>query len=802
MFPTDWKAPRMTTQVVLLAAWMGVGAPGFAPSTADAAQLSSVKFSADGEVLLKLDSAVDASDVSTFTMSSPSRLVVDIVGASPKDGLEDLEGDGSVVHHAEIESFEDGQSTITRIRLYLMGPVDHDVVADGKKVKITLSLRTDMSDSLATASTGTDEEDPIDIDLAEDPADLAEGLGTMDVGDRPLSGPQGLPTGDTISSLDFQNMSGTSRVVIGLTGTYAYTTSQPRANLVVVDVPGAHLPESLGRVLDTSEFISPVRMVRAYGTSTGSRVAISLRSDADWEVQTSPDGLIYVDVTVPESMKEDRALAAQGFSVVSPASNRGEGIENATGGEVLISETGSTMSPQAAFGSGSGSLDPSGLSGMSSGFLYDTTTATSQPYSGRRISLDFVNADIHNIFRLLSHVSRLNIITGDEVQGTVTVRMIDVPWDQALAAVLQSKGLASQRFGNIIRVAPIETIKAEQQAALETKRAKEELDELHLLVLPLNYVSAQDVQEQVGPLMSARGKVQVDITSNQLIVQDTEKHLAQLRELVRVMDKETPQVLIEARVVEANTSFTRALGIQWGGEVNASTATGYSTGLFFPNSVGMSGGLTAGGGSVFYSPGQENLLVDLGPSGTNSALAFSLGSIPGLVNLDARLAAMESDGWGKVVSSPRITTLDNRTAMISQGAKIPYLSTAAAGTQVKFIDAALQMEVTPHITLDDKVLLKVSVSNNRADFSQLVQGQPAILIKEAKTELLVSNGDTTVLGGVFSTEESSSQDRTPGLSKIPLLGYLFKNSTENMQRNELLVFITPHIVTKAMMEGQ
>jgi type IV pilus assembly protein PilQ len=191
-------------------------------------------------------------------------------------------------------------------------------------------------------------------------------------------------------------------------------------------------------------------------------------------------------------------------------------------------------------------------------------------------------------------------------------------------------------------------------------------------------------------------------------------------------------------------------------------------------------------------------LVDLGPDGANSGIAFSLGSIPGLIDLDARLLALESNGYGKVVSSPKLTTLDNETATVSQGARIPFLSTSAGGTQVQFITAALDLQVTPHITSDNKVFLDVSITNNRADFSQLIQGNPAIQIKEVATQVLVADGDTSVLGGVFSMEESMSQGRVPGLHKIPLLGYLFKNSNESRNRNELLVFITPHIISRSV----
>jgi type IV pilus assembly protein PilQ len=246
------------------------------------------------------------------------------------------------------------------------------------------------------------------------------------------------------------------------------------------------------------------------------------------------------------------------------------------------------------------------------------------------------------------------------------------------------------------------------------------------------------------------------------------------------------------------------LGIQWGGELDASTSTGYSTGLFFPNNIGASGGISQGGdgSALFYSANQPNLLVDLPSDGSTGALAFHLGSIPGLVDLDARLAAMESDGWGKVISSPRVTTVDNNAATILQGQKIPYLSTSAGGTQVKYINAALDLTVTPHITSDNRVKLAIAVKNDRADFSVLVQGQPAISIKQVETELMVNDGDTTVIGGVFATEESASKRMVPGFSRIPLLGFLFKNSVYNQNRNELLVFVTPRIVTRGIVSAE
>ncbi len=755
-------------------------------------------------VVLTLSRTAEGSAVSSFTLSEPPQVVIDLAETVSSDDVAKLVDRTDLVTDVKVENIEDAGGAITRVRLYLSKTATAQVSAVGNQVRVALDTGERAADPLASAlgtegSGGSDEDGSTEggSSTARTP-DAEQGSASSAAAPDLLSGPQALKTEPSLASLDFQALEDVSRIVIGTNTSIDYVAAQPRSNLVVVDFPGTFVPQSLTRTLDASQFISPVRMVRAYRTSTGARVAIDLRSSATFTVTRTASGLVYVDIPVPAELRQEREAAEQAAAAVSPGSNDQDGLKNAYQSELLIGSSGRTVNPQTAWGSGSGSSDPSSLVGSAAGFSMDSSSASDTPFTGRRISLDFVNADIHSIFRLISSVSRLNIIASDDVKGTVTVRMEDVPWDLAFAAVLQAKGLASQRFGNVVRVAPIETIKAEQQAALEAKRAKEELDDLPLLVIPLNYSQASEISQQIKSILSKRGTIQTDQRGNQLIIQDSEERLAQVRELVRHLDKQTPQVLIEARIVEATSSFDRSLGIQWGGELDASSSSGYSTGLLFPNSIGISGGVDQEGDTVFYSRGQDNLLVDLGASASAGSMAFSLGSIPGLVSIDARLSALESEGEGKVISSPRVTTVDNQTATIKQGAKVPYTSTSSGGTQVQFIQAALTLEVTPHITSDDKIFLNIKIANNRPDFSNLVQGQPAISIKEAETQVLVADGDTTVIGGVYATEESWAQTRVPFFGKIPVLGYLFKNNTSSTSRNEMLVFITPRIVTRAM----
>lgn len=746
-------------------------------------------------VNLRLSRTIEGAAISSYFLSDPERLVIDVADAALGDDPVAVSGRSPLIDRVTTEETEDAAGTVLHVTLYVKGTVDREVSVDGDKVLVHVSRSTGKAeDPLAAAPPASD----------TNPSTDATATSGYSGSGRPLSGPHlAADAPPMVSTLDFESLDDVSRVVIGTNGPLEFTTTQAEANLVVIDIPNAGLAPSLERPLDASQFVSPVRSVRAYRTRNGTRIAVNLRRATDFQARRVSDGLVFVDFTVPEDMRAERVAARQSFTGAAPSTpqnTQGDGLKSAYQQELLIGSSGRTMNPQAVFGQGSGISDPSSTLGMAAGFMFDTYSASDLPYTGQRINVDLVNADIHSVFRLISSVSKLNIVAGDDVTGRVTVRLENVPWDQAFAAVLQAKGLGSQRFGNIVRIAPIETIKMEQQAALEAKRASDELQELKVYVVPLNYAQASDLETQIATMLTKRGSLKVDSRSNQLIIQDTEDSLAKVRELVRQLDKQTPQVLIEARVVEATSNFSRGLGIQWGGELNASPATGFGTGLFFPSTIGATGGTNEFGQAAkaqWYESGVDNVLADLGsPIAENSSIALNLGSLTGLVNLDARLTAAETEGWGKIVSSPRVITLDNEEAYIKQGARIPYPSTSAGGTQVQFVQAALELTVTPHITSDNRIFLDIEVKNDRPDFSQQVQGQPSIQIKEAKTALLVSNGETTVIGGVYSTERSFSQSRIPFLSKIPILGYLFKNSGNKLSRNELLVFITPRILTQ------
>jgi type IV pilus assembly protein PilQ len=428
-------------------------------------------------------------------------------------------------------------------------------------------------------------------------------------------------------------------------------------------------------------------------------------------------------------------------------------------------------------------------------------------YGGRRIDLDLKNADIHNILRLLSEVGNVNIITSDDVQGSVTIKMKAVPWDQALDVILSAKGLGLVKRGNLLRVAPQSVLEKERELAIARQKQRIELAPLETRLIPVSYATAETLQGRAKELLSERGTASVDVRTNMLVVRDVAENLDDVEELVRSLDSQTPQVLIEARIVEAATSFAHDVGIQWGGSVVASSATGNPTGLVFPSDITVAGGATDGdtptaGLSPFANAAPNpNFVVNMpAPAGTGQggALGISLGSLAGNFNLAVRLSAFETTGHVRIISSPRILTLDNHAATISQGTSIPYSQISAQGVQTAFQEAKLSLAVTPHVTSDGAVAMDVNVTRDEPDFNQTsARGDPTILKRNANTSLLVQDGHTAVIGGIYTRNTGVGYDRVPFFADIPVIGILFKKSSNRDARNELLIFLSPRIVNRS-----
>jgi len=438
--------------------------------------------------------------------------------------------------------------------------------------------------------------------------------------------------------------------------------------------------------------------------------------------------------------------------------------------------------------------------------------AQANGYNGRRMDVDLNNADIHNVLRLLADVGQVNIVTADNVSGSVTIKMRNVPWDQALDVVLQSKGLGMVRGGNIIRVAPLPQLEKEREMAIARRRQELQLAPLETRLIPVSYATAEDLQQRAREVLSGRGSIAVDGRTNVLIARDVAGTLDQVEELVRSLDTQTPQVLVEARIIEATSSYQRQIGVQWGGDASFSAATGNPTGLAFPNSVGLAGAASdnatpTAGLSPFQAQVQNpNFAVNLpAPIGTGigGGIGLTLGSVDNNFNLNLRLSAAEASGQVRILSSPRILTLDNHEARISQGTLIPFSQVSAQGVQTTFQEAKLQLLVQPHVTADGSVSMHIKINRDEPDFNQTsARGDPTILKREAETDLLVMDGHTAVIGGIYTRNTGRNVDQVPFFGDIPLIGLLFKSTGATDNRGELVIFLTPRIVNRAQALGR
>ncbi|HZU82795.1 MAG TPA: type IV pilus secretin PilQ, partial [Polyangiaceae bacterium] len=458
-------------------------------------------------------------------------------------------------------------------------------------------------------------------------------------------------------------------------------------------------------------------------------------------------------------------------------------------------------------------IDVQTSGGGAAGFAQSAVEPLAQQrYTGRRIDIDLKDADIHNVLRLLADTGHVNIVTGDDVSGTITIRMRNVPWDQVLDVVLQAKGLGMVRQGNLIRVAPLAQLQKERELRLAQQKQEYELTPLETRLIPISYAQADELQARAKELLSPRGSIAVDERTNVLIARDVAGNLNYIEELVRSLDTQTAQVLIEARIVEATSKYLRDVGIQWGGDVSFGQATGNPTGVAFPSSVGVTGGNfdnntpTAGLSPIQRNIPNPNFAVNLPAAvgtGTGGALGMTFGSIDNTINLGVRLSAAESSGLVRIVSAPRIMVLDNREARINQGTLIPFAQVSALGVQTTFQEAKLQLLVRPHVTADGSVSMHVKLNRDEPDFNQTSpRGDPTILKREAETDLLVMDGHTAVIGGIYTRNTGRNLDQVPFFGDIPILGVLFQRRRASDARNELVIFITPRIVNRSEALGR
>ena len=547
--------------------------------------------------------------------------------------------------------------------------------------------------------------------------------------------------GKSISNIDFRRgEDGAGNVVITLSDPSISPSIEEQGGKIRVSFAKTQLPESLRVRLDVQDFATPVKFVDSSSKADGASIAIEPTGRYDYLAYQTDDKLTISVKPLSEADAEKRK--AEHFT-----------------------------------------------------------------YSGEKLSLNFQDIDVRSVLQLIADFTDLNLVASDTVQGNITLRLQNVPWDQALDLVLKTKGLDKRQVGNVLLVAPADEIAARERQELEAQRQIAELAPLRREVVQVNYAKASDIAQlfqsvtDKGGESGDRGSIAVDDRTNNIIAYQTQERLDELRRIVAQLDIPVRQVMIEARIVEANVDYDKSLGVRWGGNLwSGDKWNAWGNG----DNLGVDDG---GQGQVGRFPGVRetplNLpFVDMGVAGATSGIG--LGFVTNNAILDLQLSAMEKSGNGEVVSQPKVVTADKETAKILKGAEVPYQEASSSGaTSTSFKEAALSLEVTPQITPDNRIIMEVRVTKDEPDFSQAAStgGVPSIRKNEVNAKVLVTDGETIVIGGVFSNTQSKSVDKVPFLGDLPFVGRVFRRDMVMDRKSELLVFITPRIMNNQAIQA-
>ena len=556
----------------------------------------------------------------------------------------------------------------------------------------------------------------------------------------------------TIEMIDFQVVDGISRISVKVSG--EINTSQPvkTPGFITLTVKNTNLPKNLQRSLEARAFISPVLRVTPLmvkgKNGTDTKIRIAMRSAAPFEMRQEGD-MLFVDIRNPEGLTADK-LAIE-TADVKPKSSRP--VVSKSRDEELSTEFAPAAEPSVK------------------------QADSPRGYKGRKVTLEFADAEVRKIFQLLSEVSNKNFVLGDDVTGAISMKLVNVPWDQALDIILDTKGLDKREDGNIILIKGKGKFKSQAEEEQEIKKALIKAIELKTETFSINYADISTIAGQFNGLKSDRGTISQDSRTNKVIVKDIPQILTDMRNLLVQLDVPEKQVMIEARIVEASSTFTRNLGVNWGVHFRDGTAS----------FMGINS-LDTGFGGLTSAPPSSG-------TGSNSggSMGISFGTLSSNIQLDMRLNAAASAGMVKIVSTPKVATLNNKTAKITQGQQIPYTSSTSDKVETKFIEAALSLEVTPHINANGTIGMKIDAKNDSPGQST-GSSAPPINKKQATTEMLLRDGETTVIGGIYVDSDNTSDDGVPYLMDIPLLGKLFKTNNKTKTKTELLIFITPRIL--------
>ncbi len=540
-----------------------------------------------------------------------------------------------------------------------------------------------------------------------------------------------------VTNIDFKRgPNGEGRVVVDLTSTSISTDVWRENNVVHVELLSSQLPRELQRRMDVSDFATPISFIDS--VQDGANIRLTISSDGDFEHLAYQTDRIYTIEVAPISKEEEEKKRKDKFG-----------------------------------------------------------------FTGERLSLNFQDIEVRSVLQLLADFTGLNLVVSDSVEGNLTLRLKNVPWDQAMDIILKTKGLDQRKAGNVILIAPTDEIAAREKLELEARKQVEELERLRTEFIKVNYAKALDMAELLkqkdNTILSPRGSVSVDERTNTMLIKDTNSSLANVRILLAELDIPVRQVLIESRVVIANDDFSKELGVRFG-------VSRDSQGDTVPGDAAYTSGTLSGVENLVNDETllQNNRLnVNLPVQNPAGSFGLALAKLPLGTLLEMELSAAQIEGRGEVVSSPRVITADSHTARIEQGVEIPYLELDDGDATLKFRKAVLSLEVTPQITPDDRVIMDLDVhKDNVGETVAFGSGlaAPSIDTREVQSQLLVDNGQTVVLGGIYETEKTSQVTRVPFFSDLPFIGNLFKSSIEVDDRTELLIFVTPKILQGANLD--
>ncbi len=742
------------------------------------------------------------------------RLVVEFPNSRPTEGLAAQPGAGGLVAAVHVSSSEVGDRPVTRVTVETRDASEHRLDADASGVRIDLM----RSGAIAAASPSAEAEPSPDVEEVAVQAPAAEPAPAVDPAptavaaaspmhtqagtvDHPVVAPR--PTGAPATRLEGIVELAPGVVRIAGDGEFAYSTFRlENPERFVIDLDGVFNASDRGTVPMGGAAVDRVR-VSQFRTDPVpvSRVVFDLSATQVPAIERTGSGLVvrfgeriadtpapaaYEPVAAvaapvePEPEEEVVAVAPAPVPAPAPAPVAVAAAPAAAPATVADFEAADMQGSTTLGSAGAPVQAPPTLASIEAG---QTLTGAKKEYYGEPISMTLRDADVREVLRSFARISGLNVVIQPGVKGTVTVELERVPWDQALDQILKINGLGYELDGNIMRIAPVDVLEQEARRAQALQQAQALSIPLRTVVKRLSYSTAGEVagllsQGGAGGILSQRGTVIIDGRTNTLVIKELPSYMDTVLAVIDTLDVPEPQVMIEAKIIETTKQFSRSLGISWGFDGVADAAHGNSTTLQFPNHGTVDGG------------------VGLLTGGANGFIDMTLGNVLDTFTLNARLQVAESEGLVTVLSAPKISTLNNNAASIQSGVQLPIQTVANNTVTVQFVNATLRLDVTPHVTAEGTILMDINVQKREPQLAFIVPGasNAPISTKEARTRVIVRDGGTTVIGGIYKVSNDNGQDRVPGLSNVPLLGHLFKNRRMRNENDEMLIFITPRVI--------